>query len=89
LYVYIAMLELPFDEYCVHPAGMVIVAARLLNPKATNMKSFCWVPAGVSITMLVPLSSDFVVKARSVIGVVFLTVAVTVQLGVVDGFSVS
>src|SRR5439155_14334396 len=47
-----------------------------------NMRSFCCVPAGVSTTMLVPLFTVFVVLARSLTGVVFLSVAVTVQLGV-------
>jgi len=45
------------------------------------MRSFCCVPAGVFITTLVLLFMLVVVDARSLMGVVFLSVAVTVQLG--------
>ena len=44
------------------------------------LNSFCCVPAGVFITRLVPLFMLVVVEARSAIGVVFLTVAVTPQV---------
>src|SRR2546422_4135646 len=79
----------PLVDVSVHPDGIVIVAPVVLKPSTTNMRSFCCVPAGVFITRLVPLFMLVVVDARSLIGVVFLSVTVTVQLGVVDGFSVS
>ena len=54
----------------------------MLQPSRTSIRSFCWTPAGVSMTRLVPPTSAFVVDDRSVIGVVFFSVTVTVQLGV-------
>src|SRR5467141_574394 len=78
------------DVFKVQPAGSVlIVDDAVFQPMITTMRSFACTPAGVSTTRLVPATRLFVVDDRSLMGVVFLSVAVTVQLGVVDGFSVS
>src|SRR2546422_8008836 len=79
--------ELVALEVIVQPPGAVGTPVELVI--ITNIRSFSWVLAGVSRAMAAPLSTVLVVAARSLIGVVFFSVAVAVQLGVVDGFSVS
>src|SRR5438309_7870779 len=79
----------PLLVFSVQPAGIALIDDAVFQPMSTNIRSFCWTPAGVSTTTVVLATTLFVDDDRSVMGVVFLTVAVTVQLGVVDGFSVS
>ena len=78
-----------FEELIVQPLGVVIAAAFDVIATTTNKRSSCCTPVGVFMMRVVPLTRLFVVDDRSLIGVICLSVAVTVQLGVVDGFSVS
>ena len=79
-----------FPLLTVQPAGLLASPNdEEFQPTSTNMRSFCCTPAGVFTTRVVPFTTVFVVAERSAIGVIFFTLAVTVQLGVVAGFSVS
>src|SRR2546430_16884921 len=78
--------ELVALEVIVQPPGAVGTPVELVI--ITNIRSFSWVLAGVSRTMAAPLSTVLVVAPRSLIGVVFFSVAVTRQLAAADAFSV-
>src|SRR4029077_10756438 len=66
-------------EFSVHPEGVAPIPNDVPSqPMITISRSFACTPAGVSTTRLVPPTTVFVVADRRVMGVVFLSVTVTV-----------